>query len=60
MHDKAKVQTVTYDMETYLEMTVKRSCDVTGFDKPHIQDGTIAEPCGRDQTSSRSSSGASR
>eukprot|EP00439_Symbiodinium_sp_Y106_P084767 s1599_g26.t1 len=27
LHDKTKVQTVTYDMETYLEMTVKKYCD---------------------------------
>ena len=26
LHDKTKVQTVTYDMETYLEMTVKKYC----------------------------------
>ena len=32
LHDKTKVQTVTYVMETYLEMTVKKYCDVTGFD----------------------------
>ncbi|CAE7949824.1 unnamed protein product [Symbiodinium sp. KB8] len=32
LHDKTHVQTVTYDMETCLDMTVKEYCDVTGFD----------------------------
>ena len=30
LHDKTKVRTVTYDMESYLEMTVKKYTDVTG------------------------------
>ena len=30
LHDKTKVRTVTYDMESYLEMTVKKYIDVTG------------------------------
>ena len=32
LHDKTRVQTVNDDMETYLDMTVKKYCDVTGFD----------------------------
>ena len=34
LHRKTPVQTVTYDMETYLDLdlTVKKYCDVTGFD----------------------------
>ena len=42
LHDKTKVQTVTYDMETYLEMTVKKYCDVTGFDPSKCQ--TVPSP----------------
>eukprot|EP00439_Symbiodinium_sp_Y106_P057977 s4236_g8.t1 len=55
LHDKTQVQTLTYDMETYLEMTVKKYCDVN-----EIQDGTIAKSSGRDETSSRSGSGTIR
>ena len=31
LHDNTKVRTVTYDMETYLEMTVQKYCETTGF-----------------------------
>ena len=34
---KTQVQTVTYDMETYLDMTVKKYCDVTGFDSSKFE-----------------------
>ena len=33
LHDKTKVQTVTYDMETYLEMTVKKYFDAQAISK---------------------------
>ena len=48
LHDKTKVQTVTYDMETYLEMTVKKYCDVTGFDSTKFK--TVPSPSPAEET----------
>ena len=48
LHDKTKVQTVTYDMETYLEMTVKKYCDVTGFDPSKFK--TVPSPSPAEET----------
>ena len=47
LHDKTKVQTVTYDMETYLEMTVKK-CDATGFDSSKFK--TVPSPSPAEET----------
>ena len=44
LHDKTQVQTVTYDMETDLEMTVKKYCDVTGFDSTKFKTVPSASP----------------
>ena len=30
LHDKTKIRTVIYDMESYLEMTIKKFTDITG------------------------------
>ena len=46
--DKTKVQTVTYDMETYLEMTVNKYCDVTGFDSSKFK--TVPSPSPAEET----------
>ena len=48
LHDKTKVQTVTYDMETYLEMTVKKYCDVTGFNPTKFK--TVPSPSPAEET----------
>ena len=48
LRDKTKVQTVTYDMETYLEMTVKKYCDVTGFDSSNFK--TVPSPNPAEET----------
>ena len=48
LHDKTKVQTVTYDMETYLEMTVKKYCDGTGFDSSKFK--TVPSPSPAEET----------
>ena len=48
LHDKTQVQTVTYDMETYLEMTVKKYCDVTGFDSTKFK--TVPSPSPAEET----------
>ncbi|CAE7218058.1 unnamed protein product [Symbiodinium sp. KB8] len=42
LHDKTPVRTVTYDMETYLDMTVKKYCDVTRFDPSKFK--TVPSP----------------
>ena len=52
LHDKTKVQTVTYDMETYLEMTVKKYCDVTGFDSSKFK--TVPSPSPAEETKTSS------
>ena len=44
----SKVQTITYDMETYLEMTVKKYCDVTGFDPSKFK--TVPSPSPAEET----------
>ena len=48
LHDKTKVQTVTYDMETYLEMTVKKYCDVTEYDSAKFK--TVPSPSPAEET----------
>ena len=48
LHDKTRVQTVTYDMETYLDMTVKKYCDVTGFDPTKFK--TVPSPSPAEET----------
>ena len=48
LHDKTPVRTVTYDMETYLDMTVKKYCDVTGFDPSKFK--TIPSPRPAEET----------
>ena len=48
LHDKTKVQTATYDMETYLEMTVKKYCDGTGFDSSKFK--TVPSPSPAEET----------
>ena len=48
LHDKTKVQTVTYDMETYLEMTVNKYCDVRGFDSSKFK--TVPSPSPAEET----------
>ena len=60
LHDRTKVNTVTYDMETYLEMTVKKYCDVTGYDSSKFNNGTIAQSRGGDQESPRQGAGTVR
>ena len=44
LHDK----TVTYDMETYLDMTVKKYCDVTGYDPSKFK--TVPSPSPAEET----------
>ncbi|CAE7705382.1 unnamed protein product [Symbiodinium sp. KB8] len=56
LHDKTSVRTVTYDMETYLDMTVKKYSDVTGYDPSKFKTVPIAESRGRNQTSSSTGS----
>ena len=56
LHDKTSMRTVTYDMETYLDMTVKKYCDVTGYDPSKFKTVPIAESRGRNQTSSSTGS----
>ncbi|OLP93893.1 hypothetical protein AK812_SmicGene24167 [Symbiodinium microadriaticum] len=48
LHDKTRVQTVIYDMETYLDMTVKKYCDVTGYDPSKFK--TVASPSPAEET----------
>ena len=48
LHDNMRVQTVTYDMETYLDMTVKKYCDVTGFDPTKFK--TVPSPSPAEET----------
>ena len=48
LHDRTKVNTVTYDMETYLEMTVKKYCDVTGYDSGKFK--TVPSPSPAEET----------
>ena len=48
LHDKTPVRTVTYDMETYLDMTVKKYCDVTGFDPSKLR--TVPSPSPAEET----------
>ena len=48
LHDKTPVRTVTYDMETYLDMTVKKYCDVTGFDPSKLK--TVPSPSPAEET----------
>ena len=48
LYDKTPVRTVTYDMETYLDMTVKKCCDVTGFDPSKFR--TIPSPSPAEET----------
>ena len=50
LHDKTSVRTVTYDMETYLDMTVKKYCDVTGFDPAKFR--TVPSPSPAEETKS--------
>ena len=46
--DKTPVRTVTYDMETYLDMTVKKYCEVTGFDPSKFK--TVPSPSPAEET----------
>ena len=48
LHDKTTVRTVTYDMETYLDMTVKKYCDVTGYDPSKFK--TVPSPSPAEET----------
>ena len=48
LHDKTPVRTVTYDMETYLDMMVKKYCDVTGFDPSKFK--TVPSPSPAEET----------
>ena len=48
LHDKTSVRTVTYDMETYLDMTVKKYCDVTGYDPSKFK--TVPSPSPAEET----------
>ena len=48
LHDKTPVRTVTYDMETYLDMTVKKYCDVTGYDPSKFK--TVPSPSPAEET----------
>ena len=48
LHNTTPVRTVTYDMEAYLDMTVKKYCDITGFDPSKFR--TVPSPSPAEET----------
>ena len=44
LHDKTRVQTVTHDVETYLDMTVRKYCDITGYDPTKFRTAPSPSP----------------